>query len=274
MLLAAALGFAAPIHSAYADISVADLSEKLEQASDFRMRVQAALELGKTTADKEAARVALEAALGDPNAAVRAAAAAALKVLADTRALPALRRAEQDSSAPVVAQIRSTIQTLRARNAAASSRPDLNSERAPRVLVQVGKVRNATPRPVRGLVRDFKRRSEEQLQALSGVEVLPAKEDSAATAKRLNVPVVMLTGHLKQLQQTEEDGNVVYAARVEYVLFRMPGNNLRAVISGTAKVKGSDLEDAQPSLVRLEAINAAIDSAMKRAREALVAAVQ
>jgi hypothetical protein len=196
--------------------------------------------------------------------------------LDDARALPALRRAEHDVSAPVVAQIQSAIQTLRSRPKQGAS-TTRSSEQKPQILVQVGRVSNTTSGPVRGLVREFKRRSEENLQALSGVEVLPAKEDSIATAKRRNVPVVMLTGHLRQLQQTEEDGNVVYAAQVEYVLLRMPGNNIRAVISGSAKVKGSAdgaSEESQPSVVRQEAINAAIDSAMKRAREALAAAVQ
>ena len=64
---------------------VGDLIQKLEEGSDFRVRVQAALELGKTHG--RSARLALETALDDENAAVRAAAAAGLKVMRNPDAL-------------------------------------------------------------------------------------------------------------------------------------------------------------------------------------------
>src|SRR5262249_327897 len=69
------------------DSSFKDLS----RASDFRLRVAAALALGKSK--EPGSRQALEKALGDSNAAVRTAAAAALGALGDAAALPALKAA-------------------------------------------------------------------------------------------------------------------------------------------------------------------------------------
>src|ERR1700722_14639558 len=65
-------------------------------ADDFRLRVSAALTLGKTHA--EGARPLLEQALSDAPPAVRTAAAAALAVYGDPLAIPALARAKDDAS--------------------------------------------------------------------------------------------------------------------------------------------------------------------------------
>src|ERR1041384_6251505 len=58
----------------------AELAERLKSGTDFRVRVQAALELGRP---EKKSLGALVLALDDPHASVRAAAAAALKMLGD-----------------------------------------------------------------------------------------------------------------------------------------------------------------------------------------------
>jgi len=84
----------------------------LSQSSDFRVRVSAALYLGRTK--PLGAREALEGALGDAHPAVRAAAASALAALGDPLAITALaRRLGSESSASVKAQIQSSIEQLR-----------------------------------------------------------------------------------------------------------------------------------------------------------------
>src|SRR5262245_42335090 len=108
-----------------------DLIQKLDQGADFRVRVQAALELGKTRGS--ASRAALEAALDDENSAVRAAAAAALKVMKDPSAIPALLKHDSDPSAAVRAQIKNSVEALSGGGAA----PPVQK---PEVLVQVGKI--------------------------------------------------------------------------------------------------------------------------------------
>src|ERR1041385_635192 len=91
---------------------LADLLQKLARGPDFRVRVSAALQLGKTKS--AIARSALETALDDENAAVRAAAAAALKVIGDPTAINALARHENDGSAAVRSQIKTSLAALKA----------------------------------------------------------------------------------------------------------------------------------------------------------------
>jgi hypothetical protein len=257
------------------DSSVTTLARKLEQGPDFRIRVQAALELGKTNSRRDEARAALEMGLEDVNAAVRAACAAALRVLADPAALPALRRAQEDESSAVKAQIAGTIAALE-QKANGDSGSNAGRGRG-QVLVQVGQVRNATKREVGGLVQEFKTHSKERLQSLPGVELLHEQEDADAAAKRRKQPVVMLTGHLRQLDERQRGGEMEYAAEVEFIIHRMPGRSIQGKVSGSARVRSGLTEVKSPKQqaeLRRNVIEAAIDSAMKRAAEALLAAAK
>ena len=76
------LSCAAPAQSLQSSIG------KLRSNDDFRVRVQAALELGKSS--DPSVRAPLEQALEDRKPAVRAAAAAALKAHGDKRSIAAL----------------------------------------------------------------------------------------------------------------------------------------------------------------------------------------
>src|SRR5262245_5946015 len=78
---------------------LAQLTEQLKSGEDFRLRVQAALDLGATR--DERALMPLVGALDDRNASVRAAAAAALGRLGDRRATDELERHTSDSSEAV-----------------------------------------------------------------------------------------------------------------------------------------------------------------------------
>jgi hypothetical protein len=257
------------------DSSVPTLARKLEEGPDFRIRVTAALELGKVTSRRAEARAALEYGLEDANAAVRAACAAALRVLGDPAALPALRRAQDDESSAVKAQITGTIAALEAKAGGGNSGSSGRSRG--QVLVQVGQVRNATKRDVVGLVQEFKTHSKERLQNLPGVELLHEQEDADATAKKRKTPVVMLTGHLRQLDERERGGEMEYAAEVEFIIHRMPGRAIQGKVSGSARVRSglTEVKSAkQQAELRRNVIEAAIDSAMKRAGEALMAAIK
>ena len=87
-----------------------ELIGQLKSSTDFRVRVSAALQLGKSLTGDAAAP--LETALDDPNASVRAAAAAALKNLGDLDALGALGAHRGDKSEAVRAQVASAIKSL------------------------------------------------------------------------------------------------------------------------------------------------------------------
>src|SRR5690606_12439722 len=84
---------------------------ELTDSPDFRVRVQAALRLGRTG---PAARPDLEGGLRDPHPAVRVACAAALKNVGDPAAIPALERAMKgESYATVKNAMKETIDKLR-----------------------------------------------------------------------------------------------------------------------------------------------------------------
>src|SRR4249920_170190 len=100
------LSLASPV---WATPGMDELVDQLRSSADFRVRVSAALQLGKSLSLD--ASKPLEAALEDSNASVRAAAAAALKNLGDLSALGPLR-AHSDKSAAVRAQVSSAIKSL------------------------------------------------------------------------------------------------------------------------------------------------------------------
>ena len=256
-----ALGWTAP---SAAGPTISDLIDRLQNGPDFRVRVQAALELGKSKLS--AARPYLEASLDDDNAAVRAAAAAALKVLADRRALPALLEHQRDASAAVRAQVKSTITALRAA-------AEKEKKAKPEILVQLGKFRNGTEVKSHSVVRDVEQASRQKLDDLPGVDILETEGSGA----RQKVPVVMVTGRVKRLQKSREGSAVVYSASVELVMHKMPGQTLKGVVSGSAKAMGEAAELADPpamaELMR-QALEAALESAIRRAPEALRAAVE
>src|SRR3954465_5754499 len=77
------------VSSALASPGLEELVDQLKNSADFRVRVSAALQLGKSLTGDAAAP--LEAALDDSNASVRAAAAAGLKNLGDQAALACLK---------------------------------------------------------------------------------------------------------------------------------------------------------------------------------------
>ncbi|HEX3596064.1 MAG TPA: HEAT repeat domain-containing protein [Polyangiaceae bacterium] len=245
-----------------------DLIQKLEGGADFRVRVQAALELGKTRGTSS--RIALEGALDDENAAVRAAAAAALKVMRDPTALAALQRHEDDASASVRAQIKSSVEALSggsAPRAAAAQKPD--------VLVQVGKIRSGSSSTSGQMLEDVARTSKQKLRELPGVAVMDESKDGPSA--RRDVPLVMVTGRVKQLEESREGTSVVYLASVEFVLHKMPGQSIKGVVSGSARASGSAVEMGTARAIadlRRSALEAAIDSAVRRAPQALRAAAQ
>ena len=254
------LSVAPPVHGA----DVSTLIDRLKNGTDFRVRVQAALELGKSKSS--AARVPLEGALDDENAAVRAAAAAALKVLGDKRAIPALERHAKDESAAVRSQVKSSLAALRSRSR------DSGGD-APKVLVKIGKMKNGKGVRSSRHLGTLARASREKFGELPGVSVID-DADAAANGKK-KVPVVMVTGQLRRLKTSREGSAVVFSASVEYIVHRMPEQSILGTVSGSASTKASESEakDKKKS-AELEniVVAAAIDSAVRRAPEALAAA--
>jgi hypothetical protein len=244
---------------------LSDLLQKLSRGPDFRVRVSAALQLGKTKSS--IARSALETALDDENAAVRAAAAAGLKVIGDPTAINALARHENDGSAAVRSQIKTTIAALRSGDSGSSKATE-----KPEVQVQMGKIGSGAATSG-AMLDDVARTSREKLRELPGVAIV----DEGADRPRRDVPLVMVTGRVKKLEQSREGGNVVCSAAIEFVLHKMPGQTIKGVVSGSAKASGSadEIYDARTLAdLKRSALEAAIDSAIRRAPPALRAAAQ
>ncbi len=246
---------------------VSDLAARLRSAEDFRVRVQAALELGKS-ADPEALDP-LSGALRDPNASVRAAAAAALGELGDVDAIPALKEHRLDRSDAVRRQIRATL-------AALSAQADGGPRKA-RLLVKIGMMKNQTSVRSTQIEVELEQESRRKLDELPGVRVLLQSDDSKAESAKSKLPVVMVSGHIQRLQASRDGADVVYSASVEYVLHTMPDQSIAAKVSGSASGTLTQAEaknEGRAAELRHQVLGAAIASALRRAPRALLAAAR
>ncbi|HKO52383.1 MAG TPA: HEAT repeat domain-containing protein, partial [Polyangiaceae bacterium] len=247
-----------------------ELVDQLKNASDFRVRVSAALQLGKSlTGD---AAPPLEAALDDSNASVRAAAAAALKNLGDQAALPVLKAHRSDKSEAVRAQVAAAIKSLE---------EERISGPKPKVLIKLGMMKNGSgvkSKKIENALADSSRR---KLGELPGVRVLAADgsgpNTDTSSGKPSKVPMVMVTGNVSELTASREGRSITYSASVEFVLHTMPEQAIAAKVSGRASATATE-QDAQDSSVlaelRRSVLEAAIASAVRRTPPALLAAAR
>ena len=256
------------VHStAAARPSVSELVEKLRTSSDFRLRVQAALDLGKTEPKK--ALLPLVVALEDKHASVRTAAAAALKVLGDPEALYALEQHRFDSSEPARKQIQLTIDSLR------SARP--NDEAKPQLLVKLAPVQNGTRVRSPAIERTILAESRKKLDELPGIDVLPSDTAESPRPEGEDVPVVLVTTSIQKLSAVRDGDSIVYSANIEYLVHTMPDETIAARVAGSASTSATE-QDAKNKFksaeLRREVVEAAVKSALKRASGALLAAAR
>ena len=236
---------------------IEELVNQLRDSKDFRVRVQAALQLGKSM--DPAALKPLVDGLEDENASVRAAAVAALESLGDRRAIEPLKEHRLDRSAPVRNQIKSSLAALEAQG--------------PKILVKLGIMKNGSGVVGKRIESDLAQASRQKLNELPRVKVL-VEGDSGADTK---TPVVMVTGSVEKLKASREGGAVVYTAQVEYVLHTMPDQSIAAKVSGSASAQASEQDandQTKSAQLRKEVLEAAIASALRRAPRALVAAAR
>jgi hypothetical protein len=247
--------------------TVVDLSERLKHGEDFRVRLQAALELGKS-ADPEALGPLL-AGLDDPNASVRTAAAAALQELGDADAVPALKQHRLDKSDPVRKQIKMTL--------AALENPAAEGARPARLLVKLGTMKNRTTVKAPRIEAELESESRKKLDELPGVRVMTGAAEAPPDAAKAKLPVVMVTGQIQKLQASRDGSDIVYSASVEYILHTMPDESIAAKVSGSASgtLTAEEAKDeARAAELRHQVLGAAIASALRRAPRALLAAAR
>ena len=244
--------------------SLRELGDKLRTSEDFRMRVTAALELGRL-GDPNAVDPLVDA-LDDPNASVRAAAAAALEQIGDTSALPGLKQHRLDRSDAVRRAVRAAIITI-------EQPPEA---RPTKVLVQIGAMKNQTNVKSSAVEAELEEESRKKLDELPGIEILNEK-DSKQDSNKKKLPVVMVSGHIQKLKAVREGNEIVYSASVEYILHTMPEQAIAATVSGnaTASLTEEAAKDKQRAgELRRQVLGAAIASALRGAPRALLAAAR
>ena len=239
-------------------------------STDFRLRVAAALSLGKSKSP--GARPALEKALTDPNPAVRAAASAGLGAIGDAGAIVALRAALTRETTPnVKAQFETTIKRL---GSGSSSKANPSK---PRFLIALGKLENRSGVTAPEVITALKVATRAKMGAVPGIEVLTDGSDISAASKSRNLPGFTVDGSLTELAKKQSPGGVSYSARVEYLIRKMPEQSLKGTMSGNAQAQADTKEiHGQTELAQLQvdAVGAAIDSALRGASPALEAAAR
>jgi len=256
------------VSSALASPGLDELVEQLKHGTDFRVRVSAALQLGKSLT-AEAAQP-LEAALDDSNASVRAAAAAALKNLGDQKALEVLKAHRGDKSEAVRAQVASAIKSLE---------EERTTGPKTKVLIKLGIMKNDSGVKSKKIESELADSSRRKLSELPGVRVLAADGtgSSSGSEQAGALPVVMVTGNISELKASREGRSITYSASVEYVLHTMPEQSIAAKVSGRASATASEQDSGDASKLaelRRAVLEAAIASALRRAPPALLAAAR
>ncbi len=236
------------------------LGGRLRDAQDFRVRVQAALELGRS--GERAALEPLLEALDDSNASVRAAAAAALAKLGDANAVPTLEKHRDDESRAVAREVAGAL-TVLARAAPGAE-----------IRVRLGTVHNGTRVRSGALEQQILAASKKKLGELPGVRVV---SDEAAPALEPKSPDVMITTSIQKLTASRDGDAIVYSASIEYIVQALPDQTIMAKVSGSASAaatEGEARDRTRSAELRREVLEAAVRSALSRASRALVAAAR
>lgn len=262
LFVAMSLG-AAPISSA-GDLSA--LYKDLATASDFRVRVAAALALGKS--GNSGARPALENALTDSNASVRAAAAAALGTLGDASAVSALEAAsKREQTGSVKTALDGAIKKLSSARSSGKAK----------YLVALGSIENKSGVGAPQITSLLKSSARSRVAQVAGVEVVDEGSDAGALGKRRGLPAFALDGKLTQLAKSQEGSEVGYSARVEFVVRKVPEQALKGTIRGNAKAlvsAGPGASATALAQLQIDAVSAAVDSALRGATPVLEAAAK
>ncbi len=264
LALAGACGLAsAPLAEAQQDTS--GPKHDLAASPDFRVRVSAALALGRS--HDATARAALEAALGDTNPAVRTAAAAALGALGDGAAVAALERQKaRETSDSAKAQMEVTIAALK----------KITTLQGVSVVVQIGTMRNLTQTRGADVAHVLRGATTTRTRAMSSVAVaMPADSALLARAASQHVPVVVLDGTVTKLTQARSGTNVTCQAEVEFIVRKVPEQTLRSTLSGAATSMGSGTTSvAGVTHLQDQAVDGAVESALRHADQGLLLAAR
>lgn len=112
------------------------------------------------------------------------------------------------------------------------------------------------------------------IAGIPGVTVLSDDVDEEVMAKRSRNPVVILSARLQRLAMTKQGGEIEFKAQAQYIIFRIPGRDIAAIVDGAARARVAAAQvrtKATRQQVEDEVAAAAIESAARRAPAALSA---
>jgi hypothetical protein len=237
----------------------------LQTSDDFRLRVSAALYLGRAHAP--GAVTLLEQALGDAHPAVRTAAAAGLSALGDRSAVAVLQqKITSERSAGARSQMVSAIAALSAVPAEASGD---DRWQGARYVVAMGDMRNRSGIPGEHASDVLRAATKSHAGAIPGA-LVSDRSDTATLrqAAARHLPVLMIDGALQRLSVGQQNAQASYNAQVDFSMRRVPEQQLRGMLSGSATSFGSVSSMHDPGIVTLledQAIDGAVESALRGA---------
>jgi hypothetical protein len=192
--------------------------------------------------------------------------------LGDERAIPALRRHEGDASAAVRSQIAATLAKLKRQKSEAAA--DVNK---PTALVKLGRLTAGKSGASAAQVTEMREATRQKLGSLPGTVLLGEEDDPSQEAKRQKVPAFLISGCIKSIDETKDGDTLLVSTKVEFVVHTVPDEAIVGIVAGTASARAA-AEDAddEPRMasLRSEVLGAAIDSAVKRAPDAIKAAMK
>jgi hypothetical protein len=109
---------------------------------------------------------------------------------------------------------------------------------------------------------------------IPGVTVLGDDDDVVALAKKSHKPVVVLSAKLQDIVTSKEGDELVFRAQAQYIIYRIPGLDIAAVVDGAANARIAAVQvKSRESRRHVEdgVAAAAIESAASRAPAALQA---
>ena len=177
VLLCLAMAIALIPRTAQADPRTSYLADQLKSNDDYRVRTQAALALGASGDD--AAVQPLCAALGDSNASVKVAAAAALGKLGKPAGVPCLQSAsKKESATSVKTQIDKSIASLQSGGSSAGGSAPPPPDAKTKVYVAI-QVTNKTARGAGEVDALIRASMQDKLLTKPGYAVAPKSETTA-----------------------------------------------------------------------------------------------
>lgn len=236
----------------------------LNESADFRVRVQAALRLGKTGGS--ASRADLEKGLRDAHPAVRVACAVSLATVGDAAAVPALQQAMRgETYASVKNAMKDTIEKLsRTHSAPKASGGSAPAIKGAKYVVQLGAMRNNTGQRA-DLDTVMRSAARAKAGSIKNAYILDNPDAAALReASDNHIPVLLVDANLTRLSQsTAKDGGLIVSAQVDLSIRRVPQQTLKGTVSGNASAS-DDVRNANKGITELQnrAVNGAVESAM------------